>query len=111
MEGANKIISFILGLVVVVVFFAVITGRLKLGNFRLPIAKGLSGTPTASITPEATTSPMKPVTKQTSYQPYQKITPKIGVSTKTIPNTGAPTLLLPLAFSALGSGIFLRKKS
>lgn len=56
MEGLNKIISLILGLVVVVILFAIITGRinlkgkniLKLGN------QTVTTTPAVSVTPTPT---------------------------------------------------------
>ncbi|MBI2641720.1 hypothetical protein HYW87_03960, partial [Candidatus Roizmanbacteria bacterium] len=50
MDNFNKILSFVLGLVVVIVFIAVITGRLNLRN-RLARVSGVSPTPKQSPTP------------------------------------------------------------
>ena len=109
MDNFNKIVSFVLGLVVVIVFLAVITGRFNIrksfqgfgGLVKVtptlipPLAKGnLSPTPESVALGE---------TKTTNY----------GTGTKTptsIPATGSPTLLLSVFLSTLSLGIYLRKK-
>jgi hypothetical protein len=117
MEGANKIISFILGLVVVVVFLAIVTGRIKLGNIKFPLAGGAKITPTVTVTP----TPSGTATNTNgNFHPYASPTPGVmtygGQSGKpsgpaSIPNTGSETILLPIAISALGGGFFLKKKA
>jgi hypothetical protein len=95
MDSFNKIISFVLGLVVVVVFLAVISGRLNLGS------KKASPTPTPTPTPTvAGTSISKVTISQTPINNYQ--------NPKTIPSTG-PELLFPLVFSSFLSGLYLKK--
>jgi len=101
MDSTNKIISFVLGLVVVIVFIVIITGKLNLKKINfLPLAKTSSITPTVTPTPKTTS--LSVVNKQVTNSNYK---------TQTIPATGAPTILLPLAFSGLLGGIYLRKKS
>ncbi len=118
MEGLNKIISLFLGLIVVVIFFAIITGRIDLKN-RFPKLGSLLTKPTAKPTPSTgkpkpkitirvtseSTEPTNQYSKKailTPAQKYSKIT--------TIPATGAPTILLPIAFSTFLGGMFLRRK-
>ena len=115
MQGLNKAISFILGLVVVVVFIAIVSGRIQLGKL---IPTFSSGTKTASnITPTPSPVSTTPAMEQTgtethSYQTTneKQTTGTPGSNVKTIPNTGAPTLLIPFALSGMASGLFLRKK-
>jgi hypothetical protein len=113
MDNFNKVLSFILGLVVVIVFFAVLTGRINLKkNFPLLNAK-TSPTPQAKITP----TPVSAVTvsnsnaystqSTTSYNRYQTT----NKTPSTIPSTGSPTFFLPFFFSTLGAGIYLKKKA
>jgi LPXTG-motif cell wall-anchored protein len=56
MEGLNKIISLILGLVVVVILFAIITGRINLkGKNILKLgSQTVTTTPAVSVTPKPT---------------------------------------------------------
>lgn len=115
MGDFNKVISFILGLVVVVVFIAILSGRLNLGN-RIPTLSGVTGvtttpTPTEIIFPTSTITPTRSYTQPT---PVMKVTryptkPVIGKTPGTIPNTGAPTLLIPLVISALFGGSLLKR--
>ena len=108
MDNANKIFSFVLGLVVVIVFLAVITGRLNLKQIRiLPLSKNTTLTPMISPSPTPELSAMQPVVNTNQKTSN---TQTLG-SVKTIPNTGAPTLLLSLAISGLFGGIYLRKKA
>lgn len=109
MESFNKIVSFILGLLVVVVLLAIISGRLDLKKRFLPSLKITNTTTTPSPFPtnkqvvERAVSPT-PI-KKTTYNRYQTT----GASS--IPNTGSPTLLLPIVFSSLLAGSYLRKKN
>lgn len=146
MDNINKIISFILGLIVVIVFIAIVTGKFKIGS-------GIKNISKAKVTPTVTTSPNSLPTKavtityNTNPQTTTPISAKVIVPTytsktpttlnstnqyrtvqttgviasntqiaapgtlSTIPNTGAPTLLIPTALSMLGSGVFLKRKS
>ena len=99
MDSFNKVISFVLGLVVVLVFLAVITGKLNLkskpfgGSFPTP-------TPTQKPSPTAVVSVSgNSVYNQTS----------ISTTPKSIPATGLPTLFVPILLSGLVGGNFLRK--
>lgn len=106
MDSFNKIISFVLGLVVVIVFFAVITGRI---NFRKGLPS-LTGSPTATVTPTQTVSknptpaPKTTATATNNYGSY-----KTNGKTTTIPATGLPTLFIPSLLAAAAGGAFLRK--
>jgi hypothetical protein len=112
MDSFNKVISFVLGLVVVVVFLAVITGRINLRNL-------------SNITrrPTATSTPAKTPTGGPTATPFSTATPKAPVETTaptaanrfqaapgTIPSTGLPTATVPLLLSSLMGGFFLRRK-
>jgi hypothetical protein len=115
MEGLNKIISLFLGLIVVVIFFAVITGRINLKN-RFPQLGKLQTKPTAIPTPtspeaKTTIKVTSETTGQTNYYQKPTLTPaQKYTSTTTIPATGAPTFFLPLALSGFLGGIYLRRK-
>ncbi len=116
MDNANKIISFVLGLVVVIVFLAVVTGRFNLKSLVfLPLAK-------TNAKPTPTTLPKKSIIssveipntqngkkEETSYKPYNQETNAGGLNS--IPKTGAPTIFIPIAISSLLGGIFLKKQS
>ena len=84
MEGLNKIISFVLGLVVVIVFFAVVTGKLDLKSKLTKTTKSqtISGVSSDQTTP----------------------TP-----TKTTTSTGLPVLFIPSLLGAAIGGSFLKK--
>ncbi len=106
MDNFNKVISFILGLVVVIVFFAVITGRLNLRG-RIPLlTRSVSPTQSVKTTPTPIStiriSPASVIGNQT-YNRYQK-TPT------TIPATGSPTIILTVLISSLMTGFYLRRK-
>ncbi|MFN4212454.1 MAG: hypothetical protein ACK4FL_00595 [Microgenomates group bacterium] len=110
MDNFNKVISFILGLVVVIVFFGIISGRINLrGKFPfLTKSATPTQTPTQSIkitpTPISTVkiSPPSSSTNQ-AYNRYQK-TPS------SIPATGSPTIFLPILFSSMAAGFYLKNK-
>jgi len=110
MDSFNKVISFVLGLVVVVVFLAIISGKIDLRKTITGVStpkttsSGFSLFGSKAIpTPTLTTTPTQ---KQNSaYNQYNTQTPK------TIPATGSPTIVLPLLFSALSGGLYLRKKN
>ncbi len=104
MDSFNKVISFILGLVVVIVFFAVVTGRVKIGKFNPPVfSKRLTPTPTptpiSSINIPSTDQPQT----TTKYNNYKTQNPK------TIPATGLPTFFIPTLIGGALGGSFLKK--
>lgn len=112
MDGFNKVISFILGLVVIVVFVAVLSGKFNLKSKLASLGK-VTPTVTSTITPTITITPGKgtvvpsgttPGAENSQYHPYSSNPPK------TIPSTGSPTMLLPLLASGLTLGSFLRRK-
>lgn len=106
MEGMNKLISLFLGLVVVIIFFGVITGRINLKN-KLP---KLSKTTTVTPTPQTTTIKVTSESQQSNYYQKPTLIPARKYSQVTaIPSTGSPTILLPLAFFSLIVGRKLRK--
>lgn len=106
MDNFNKVISFIFGLVVVIIFFAVITGRLNLRG-KLPLLSKSNSTTqsTKTIPTPISTVKIPPPSSATNqaYNRYQK-TPS------TIPATGSPTVFLPILFSSLATGFYLRNK-
>lgn len=107
MDNLNKTVSFVLGLVVVLVFLAIITGRLNLKN-KIPFLSGkASPTPTIKNTP----TPTKLVESNKENSMYGNYATKQGKTPTTIPSTGSPTILLPLLFSGLGGGFLLRRRS
>lgn len=115
MDSFNKVLSFILGLVVVLVFIIVLSNRLHWGDRFLPFqGKKITPTPTVKV--------MKPTPTPTVVFTYPGGGTKGGIhptavpmQTKggnpaSIPSTGSPTELLA-AISALGAlGVYLRKK-
>lgn len=107
MDNLNKTISFVLGLVVVLVFLAILTGRFNLKN-KLPFLSGkTTPTPKVTVTP-IPTGKITPTQKagNSTYGSY-----KMKQVPSSIPSTGSPTILLPILFSALSGGFFLRRRS
>jgi hypothetical protein len=124
MDSFNKVISFALGLVVVLVFFAVVTGKINLKGKSTPTSASkttISPTPTpknsggffglfrsATPTPTPTLKPISSIKVETSENNvYAQKT--ITSSAKSIPSTGLPTLFIPMLISGLAGGSFLRK--
>lgn len=112
MEGINRAVSFILGLAVVIVLIALISGRLNLKNKLSQLTKAGAGntpTPTAIKTTKPTIYPaqISPQPTIISYKPSVG-GPQVKTPT-TIPSTGLPTIFLPLAFSLLVGGLHLRR--
>lgn len=116
MDNFNRTISFVLGLVVVIVFLAVISGRINLKNKLSSLTKSSTTPP-----PKTTTMPTpanKKIISQISVAPtsfinnYQTNKPINAQQNnlKTIPNTGLPTILLLLLFSSLLMGFGLKKR-
>lgn len=108
MDSFNKVISFILGLVVVLVFFAVVTGRLKLPNKLSTIfTRSPTPTPTKAINPTPiSTVKIDGQTGETVLgNSYKNQPTKPG----TIPATGLPVLFIPSLLAVAAGGAFLRK--
>lgn len=110
MEGLNKIISLFLGLIVVVIFFAVISGRINLKN-KFPKLTGTKATITPTTTPKPASIKVTSEADQLPH-PYKKPTPILTQTRRltSIPATGAPTALIPLAFASFFGGMYLRKR-
>lgn len=128
MDSFNKVISFVLGLVVVLVFFAVVTGKINLKNkttttsaARLTIApsptqKGSGGflgffKSTPSLTPTPTQQPSSIAINTSGNNVYGQKNKQVVQypSAKSIPSTGLPTLFIPILISGLVGGNLLRK--
>ena len=117
MDSFNKVISFILGLVVVLVFVAVITGKLNLksksSSTSAPKTTSffnfgrVSPTPTPTQKPSSTIKVETGVNGNNVYKQYNQ-TSKTSTA-KSIPSTGLPTLFIPALLSGLIGGSFLRK--
>ncbi|MCL4363635.1 hypothetical protein M1328_00140 [Patescibacteria group bacterium] len=111
MDSFNRIVSFVLGLVVVLVFFAVVTGKLKLPGKLAGIAAKPTPTPTKSINPTPASSLTVNGNSQTaplgSY--YKSQTGNTANKTASIPSTGLPTLFIPSLLAGGLGGSFLRK--
>lgn len=109
MDNFNKIISFVLGLVVVIVFLAVITGRFNIRKSFQGLGQQTKVTPTPTLIAGQNLSPT-PV----SVASGQANTTNYRTNAKTptsIPATGSPSILLPIIFSSLSLGIYLKRKS
>ncbi len=107
MDSFNRVISFVLGLVVVLVFFAVVTGRLKLpGKLSTPFPRGTTPTPTKSVGPTPiSTVKINGQTGGSVLGNNYKTQTKPGA----IPATGLPTLFIPSLLAGGMGGVFLRK--
>jgi len=122
MDSFNKVISFALGLVVVLVFFAVVTGTINLKSKTAtsaskstitptPAQKNNGGffgffkssIPTPTTTPKPTSSTVEGSNENNVYK--QNVTTS---SAKSIPSTGLPTLFIPMLISGLAGGSLLR---
>lgn len=116
MDSFNKVLSFVLGLIVIVVIFAVISSKLKLGD-RLGILTLRNPTPTVTLSPTTVPTPtltfFDTVNNEVSKGGVKQVTPMPVSSTSKvsqIPSTG-PELLLPFALSTLLAGAYLKKRS
>ncbi len=126
MDNFNKVISFVLGLVVVVVLLVILTGRFNLRERFLPLGRSKGPTTTVTPTPKTTAKNGQKITPTPTpakivfnydYHPYRDAAGAIAgtssATTKggliTIPKTG-PTFLVPLVLSALLGGVYLRKQ-
>ncbi|VVA43255.1 conserved exported hypothetical protein [Candidatus Roizmanbacteria bacterium] len=126
MDSFNKVISFALGLVVVLVFFAVVTGKINLKSkttSTIASKSTISPTPAqknsggffglfkSNPSPTPTQKPISFITTNTGENNVYKQNDQVANSStaKSIPATGLPTLFIPLLLSGLVGGSFLRK--
>lgn len=117
MDSFNKVISFVLGLVVVLVFVAVITGKLNLksktSSTSAPKTTSffnfgkVSPTPTPTKKPPSTVKVKTEISGNNVYKQNNQV-PKTSTA-KSIPSTGLPTLFIPILLSGLVGGSFLRQ--
>lgn len=110
MDSFNKVLSFVLGLIVVIVFLLVVTGRFNLrkSSKNLTSKTKLTLTPT-NITGKYLTPTPLPVSFGRTTNDYK--TKTSGKAPNTIPATGSPSVLLPLLISSLSLGIYLKRKN
>lgn len=124
MDSFNKVISFVLGLVVVLVFFSVVTGKINLKSKTntttaakttltpAPTQKNSGGffgffksdTPTPTPTINSLSSNSEGKGDNNVYKQNTATS-----SAKSIPSTGLPTLFIPMLISGLAGGSLLRK--
>lgn len=106
MENLNKIISLVIGLVIVVVVFAVLTGRINLRSKIMKLGvKNSSASPTPSITPNSQVKQTPTPTLGYKVNRYQQ---SVGGQKPQIPATGTPLILYSSLFAILSAGIYLR---
>ncbi|OGK24065.1 hypothetical protein A3C25_05120 [Candidatus Roizmanbacteria bacterium RIFCSPHIGHO2_02_FULL_38_11] len=109
MDNFNRIVSFVLGLIVVIVFLAIVTGRFNIGNRTKNLGGQTKISPTPTVVIGRNLSPT-PVPKVPLNQGTVNANKPALKSPTTIPATGAPTLLLSAFFSTLSLGIYLKTK-
>lgn len=113
MEDFNKVISFILGLIVVVVALVIITRKYDFTKKLLPFSSNakvtVTPTPKGKVISEVTVEGQS--TSDYQVNNYQNQTTTAGKTPSTIPATGAPTFLLPIYLSSLFIGLKLRKRN
>ncbi|QQG44375.1 MAG: hypothetical protein HYW86_00430 [Candidatus Roizmanbacteria bacterium] len=111
MDNFNKVISFVLGLVVVIVILVILAGRFNLKGKFLPLSEDTKKT-NISLTPSPKLVAQKGTTQNSGKKedPFFRSYKGDDVAVTSIPNTGISSLFLPLAASAFGAGIYLRRK-
>lgn len=109
MENINKIISLFIGLVVVLVIFGVVTGRINLGG-RLPrFLSRNQTTPTPTVSPAAEKEAAQKVEPSNQYKNKTARTEEQKGALTEIPATGVSSLFVPLLISSFSLGIYLKK--
>jgi hypothetical protein len=114
MGNFNKVLSFILGLVVVIVFVIVLSKRLNFQSKFIPFGNNPTPTPTAvEIAEKETEQTNETVNDKPEIRFSQPEDQKTEVSVvnqvQSIPETGPSSALLLLYGSAGAVGILLRK--
>ena len=109
MGDFNKVFSFILGLVVVIVFLAVATNRLNLKN-RISFLKGSKAVVSPTPTPYET---IEIAGGDTLFPQKKNPTPTTSnlKNVKQTPKTGPEQGILLLSFLSGAFGFFLRKRA
>ena len=112
MEDFNKIISFVLGLIIVVVALVIITRKYDFTKKLLPFSSNakisVTPTPTGKVISEVTVKGQPGASYQVNN--YQQQTIPSGKTPTSIPATGAPTFLLPIYAASFFLGLRLKKK-
>jgi len=106
MDSFNKIVSFVLGLVVVIVFLAIITGRFNVKKSFQGFGTNAKLTPTPTFI--AVPTPASVAVNQTN--PSVNTTNIYSKTPTSIPATGSSTILLSAFISTLSLGIYLKRK-
>lgn len=116
MGDFNKVISFVLGLIVVVVALVVITRKYDFTKKLLPLSSNakvsVTPTPTGRLISEVIVKGESGENSQVNnYQKnnYQQPTNTSGRTPSSIPATGGPTFLLPIYAASFFLGLRLRK--
>lgn len=113
MDNFNKVVSFILGLVVVILILVIITGRLRITNRIASLTRGNAAVSPTPIKIPGVNAPTPIVRPSFTPTPTRRIQGN-GATTqniKEIPDTGAPTFILPAILLVMAAGVGLRKKS
>lgn len=118
MESANRIISLLLGLVVVVVFVALLTGRLDVSS-RLQALRGQISnediTPTQTPLEEEVlgttqdTTPNETIIEGLFKQRINPTATKAPERATNIPNTGTELFAIPALLLMLLTGVYLSR--
>ena len=108
MGDFNKIFSFVLGLLVVVIILAIVTKRFNLGNrVRILRSEVLTPTPTPFDTIEIAGGK---VAGDSTTQPSPSQKEYTGPTPTQMPKTGPEEFLLLFSVSSAAAGIYLRRK-
>lgn len=112
MDQLSKIVSLSIGLIIVVIAFAVFTGRVNLGNgFPNFLSKSnlkITITPTPQPKFNQLFENSSPELKQSAPAKIYS-DEKIDSAATSIPATGSPTEVIALAISMFAMGTYLRK--
>ncbi|MCS7093477.1 MAG: hypothetical protein NZL96_03610 [Patescibacteria group bacterium] len=111
MDNFNRIVSFVLGLVVVVVFFAVVTGRIDLRRYFSNPNRQSQGrqviSPTPSLEPKRLSVSSETVVSPSPEEPVQTL--RFTTTPQTIPAAGLPSFFIPVLFGLGMIGLSLKK--
>ncbi len=112
MNNINKIISFVLGLIVVIIILLVITGKFNIFDFRSKLITASGGSPATKPTPtkivkKTTLTPARTYLADNNAQTSPS--PSGPDNIKTIPSTGASTNVIIMAFVSLLIGVYLMR--
>lgn len=103
MDALNKIVFLILGLVAVIILFAVVSGKIDLKN-KFPKFSDTQKKITPTIVKEQN------VLNNVKKSAVVKSTANAS-QTKSIPATGVETAFIPLSFVLMAAGFYLKRKS